>query len=39
MTLTKAVRFHEIGTPDVLTLEQVEVGSPKAEKFVCVMWR
>lgn len=30
MTLTKAVRFHEIGTPDVLTLEQVEVGSPKA---------
>ena len=28
MTLTKAVRFYETGTPDVLRYEDVEVGTP-----------
>ena len=28
MTLTKAIRFYETGTPDVLRYEDVEVGEP-----------
>ena len=28
MTLTKAVRFYETGTPDVMRYEDVEVGNP-----------